>query len=699
MKDTKCVPTRSEGCTIADNFATRSGGVARAKRRCDWGIKMCHSSRRTILSSACLAAMIGLVTLTASAQTPKKESVWDKIKKAGQQGAQQGQPQQQPQQQPGQQPAQRQDGRGRPSSQNQSQVNDSGPFKPPAGTKIEEKILAPLQDRAKFEVSPHGVHVATTETDGSRAVVYYDGVEGPKFDEILPAVGGNVAFSPDGNRYAYCARSGVQYVLIVDGKELVRGSESQGGRCGGQNSNLSFTSNSKHVYFFADLHVETPADRTYTRFVFDGKPEIPGGPIAGVAFSPDGDHYAYIWNDVNQQKPWMLIIDGKPAPYQGGAPQWTSDSKHLYTQKSTPPTGTELLFDGRPIAKAFNFTVYIPPVGDMVVVAVTGGTNFHPFSFLVVNGKKVPGSDTVERGAISKVVFSPDGKHYAAIIGDLNNHLCVMVDGKRGQEYTSIDKLTFTTDSSTVVYTAYVNSKVFVIVGDQEFGQPLGAPQPIISPVGNRVGAFIATDGTPHLLMDRKIAPLNARGGSDLSFTPDGAHYAYFAVDGLGGRLVIDGAPQPQSSLSGDRIDMQNVSTLKYIFSADSKHVAHFAVPITPTGDYQRGVFLDGKYVQISADGTNTDLTFSPDSKHLFWIHLYGDRPLRVFIDGKPLVDFFAAGNSVGMVAGWWDFGQDGTLSFLAQDENSLKRITLTLSDQTNLATMLGGGGVVAAKQ
>jgi hypothetical protein len=51
------------------------------------------------------------------------------------------------------------------------------------------------------------------------------------------------------------------------------------------------------------------------------------------------------------------------------------------------------------------------------------------------------------------------------------------------------------------------------------------------------------------------------------------------------------------------------------------------------------------------------------------------------------------------MVAGWWDFGQDGTLSFLAQDENSLKRITLTLSDQTSLATMLGGGGVVAAKQ
>jgi hypothetical protein len=94
-----------------------------------------------------------------------------------------------------------------------AQVNDSGPFKPPAGTKIEEKVLAPLQEGASFEVSPHGVHVATVSTDGSRAVVFYDGVVGPKFDQILALPTGRnarIAFSPDGNRYAYCARLGRQ---------------------------------------------------------------------------------------------------------------------------------------------------------------------------------------------------------------------------------------------------------------------------------------------------------------------------------------------------------------------------------------------------------------------------------------------------------------------------------------------------------
>ncbi len=143
-------------------------------------------------------------------------------------------------------------------------------------------------------------------------------------------------------------------------------------------------------------------------------------------------------------------------------------------------------------------------------------------------------------------------------------------------------------------------------------------------------------------------------------------------------------------------MDLQNAQALKYVFSPDSKHVAHFAGPPTATGDNRRGVFLDGRYIPASVDGVNHQLSFSPDSKHLFWIHRYGDQAYRVFIDGKPLVDFYPAGETI---PHWWDFGSDGTLSLVAQDEHSLKRITITLSPETSLATMLGGGGVVAAKQ
>jgi hypothetical protein len=120
--------------------------------------------------------------------------------------------------------------------------------------------MAPLQERAAFEVSPHGVHVATTENAGSRVVVYYDGEAGPKFDEIITQPTGlqtHVAFSPDGEHYAYCARAGDQYVVMVDGKELVRSSEANSGRFDGTSCHLGFTSNSQHVFWTSAVLIDT----------------------------------------------------------------------------------------------------------------------------------------------------------------------------------------------------------------------------------------------------------------------------------------------------------------------------------------------------------------------------------------------------------------------------------------------------------
>ncbi len=610
---------------------------------------MSYSMVKSGLSLAFLAALIGTNALIAAGQdAPKKPSLWQQMKDAAKQAQQQGRPQQQPQQQPGQRPGQQQ----RPGqSQGGGQINDSGPFKPPAGTKIEEKILAPVQQGARFAVSPHGLHVVTLSNSGSRAVVIYDGVEGPKFDEILNHT---AYFSPDGNRYAYCARSGDQYVVMVDGKELVRSSESRDGRFDDTTCKLGFTSNSKHVYYFSRVEASNPPTG-FERFVFDGKPGIPnsfseGDPLA-VAFSPDGDHYAYIWNDPHRQRPWTLIVDGKPAGYQGGAPQWTADSKHLYTQ-NRQGQGTDLLFDGKPI---------------------------------------VPH----DHGGIEQVVFSPDGKHYAAVYTTMKNTRYVFTDGKPGEEYVIIDQLAFTADSSKLVYRAIVNGKTFIVAGDQEFeGNTIAQ---VISPVGNRVGSLLlGNGGSPSLLMDGKVTKLNIAGGDDLSFSPDGGHYAYFAVDAsLGHRLVLDGIVQSESVLTKvDTMDLQNALALKYVFSPDGKHIAHFAGPPTPTGGYDRGIFLDGKYIPASAQGTNHNLSFSPDSNHLFWIHEYGNQPFRVFIDGKPLVEAYSAG----LLPHWWDFAPDGTLSFLAQDDNSLKRITITPSPETSIATMLGGS-TIAVKQ
>src|SRR6185369_16081350 len=108
---------------------------------------MVGGSMSRITKQMSLAMILGTALVTASAQKP---SVWNKIKDAAK-------AEQQKTQQPGQQPAQRPDKRGQSS---QNQANDSGPIKPPAGTKVEETLLAPVQEGARFQISPHGLHVA-----------------------------------------------------------------------------------------------------------------------------------------------------------------------------------------------------------------------------------------------------------------------------------------------------------------------------------------------------------------------------------------------------------------------------------------------------------------------------------------------------------------------------------------------------------
>src|SRR5262249_54445496 len=146
-----------------------------------------------------------------------------------------------------------------------------------SGTKVEETVMAPLAPQAKFFISPHGVHVATAENSGSRAVIYYDGVPGPKFDEIVGGQinssddAGGVAFSPDGKHFAYCGRSGDEMVVMVDGKEFLRTTESNMGRFDGSSCKLGFTSNSKHVFLYSAAIRSTSRGDGRIRFIFDGK--------------------------------------------------------------------------------------------------------------------------------------------------------------------------------------------------------------------------------------------------------------------------------------------------------------------------------------------------------------------------------------------------------------------------------------------
>jgi hypothetical protein len=188
---------------------------------------------------------------------------------------------------------------------------------------------------------------------------------------------------------------------------------------------------------------------------------------------------------------------------------------------------------------------------------------------------------------------------------------------------------------------------------------------------------------------------LNARGAQNLGFTPDGAHYAYFLLDtGMSLHLALDGAVQPASNMGG----LGNASDAHYVFSPDSKHIAHLG--LSPSND-SRGLFLDGKYIALGQNMVAGHLTFTPDSKHLIWfLQMPGVNDFRVLIDGKAVAELGSASNK-GVTdmstSSWFDVLPDGTLLVLAQDDNSLKRITITPSDSTSVATLAGGGTMSAA--
>ena len=625
---------------------------------------------------------------------------------------------------PGMQPGQQ------PSSSGQQQASPesvtSGPIHPPHGIKVEETVLAPLAPQAKFFISPHGVHVATVESSGSRAVVYYDGVPGPRFDEILggqmnSSSEAGIAFSPDGKRFAYCGRLGAEMVVMVDGKEFLHSSDSQEGRFDGGSCRLGFTSNSRHLFLVQNVRTSTMRGGSFTRFVFDGKPAalpsasgtLSSGEVGGIhpLFSPDGEHYAYVAVDPSDGQKWALVVDGKVAPYRGGPVQWSADSQHLYTTIEHPGTAgyMEAMLDGKPFIRADHLRLFVAPAGSMTAAIVDGAIRTpSPTQFLVVDGRKVPGTEIIhQRGAeIDEVDFSPDGKHYAARFTTTQNHQYLVVDGKRAQEYQKIDNILFTTEPTKVTYTAFSNGKPYAIIGDQESDACLPEPSPpvleshgglVIAPVGGRAGGICGLNGgeAPTMYLDGKMLRLaeGVRGASDLRFSPDGQHYAYRAgFQGGGMRLVLDGAVQMNSNLG-----TPSTARYHYVFSPDGKHIAVDSAPPTDTGVFASGLFLDGKYIPVVANSEMKRLEFTADSKHIVWAQGMPSRDaLRIFVDGKAVAEGETA-ISANSKEAWWDMLPDGSLSVLVQDQNNLKRITITPSSETSLAT-LGGGGALVAK-
>ncbi len=666
---------------------------------------MRYLTAKITMALAALATLIGIVPFAAAQTTQKKESVWQQMKDAAKQ-ANQKPGQAQPQPQPGQKPSQSgQSQPGQPQS-GAGQVNDSDRFTPPAGTKIDPVVMAPVEQGAQVAVSPRGIHVATVSHGGSRAVIIYDGVPGPKFDQLFMEGGGGhpVIFSPDGNHWAYCGQQGSTWVVMEDGKELNRSSDTVNGAMSNNSCMLGFTSNSKHLFYTSQVSVD--ASHSANHFVFDGKstPLAADGDLRNYAFSPDGNHVAYFISNpdprtTDQGKLW---IDGKPAPYDAGSPQWSADSEHLYTMRSVrvadPRIGSvqEFLLDGKPFLRADYARLFIPPVGNMMVAIVSRLHENPPVQFLVIGGKQIPGSEVA--GQISAITFSPDGKHYAASYGNANHRAYVFCDGKKGLEYPTVTSLAFNADSSKLFYQAYDTStgaRYFVFGGEESERIPQ-LTETVFAPVGGHV----ATTGGGFVTMDCQILKIPNVNPQTIqatapSFSPDGSHWAFTLHDRGGMTLYVDGAPRLGYGLVNNG-PLSNISTRPYIFSPDNKHIAYFCRSSNPAAGDDMYVCLDGKAARVGPPAYYANLAFTGDSNHLVWTKNLPLGEIRIFVDGKPVQDGFPLSVS-GFQKETWQIGPEGNLLVLLQDDKSLNRIAITPSPQTSLSTLFGGTTTLAS--
>jgi hypothetical protein len=159
--------------------------------------------------------------------------------------------------------------------------------------------------------------------------------------------------------------------------------------------------------------------------------------------------------------------------------------------------------------------------------------------------------------------------------------------------------------------------------------------------------------------------------------------------------LYLDGVPQNAYSpiMQGP---LTNQSSRSYIWSPDSKHIAYFCHPNNPAANDDMYVCLDGRSAHVGGPGGYGNLTFTSDSNHLLWTKSGAQSSFRVFADGKPVAEGFLPAVG-GFGAETWQATPEGGVALLMEDQTTLKRMTITPTASSNLATFFGGATTMAS--
>jgi len=385
-----------------------------------------------------------------------------------------------------------------------------------------------MVDPSDLGFSPDNLHYSYLVVRPGGRALCRDGIEGSTYQRIP-----EIRCSPDGRRVAYWAAKGDEWVVVVDGKEgkpYPRGAKDI----------LAFSPDGQHVAYVAGKN-----GGELTR-VLDGEESRPFSQVHMVRFSPDSRHCAYAAERKGQ---WVVVLDGTDgATFEDGIRPdsicFSPDSKRLGYIASRGGKNMAVV-DGR-IGEAYDGIfgpVCFSPDSRHVVYSARKGDRFR----LVWDAKE---RGDYEDTMPDSLPFSPDGKHFV-FVAVRNDKWRAVLDDVEGPEFDAISKgsLVFSPNSQRFAYVAKRGNKWRVVVANEREGAEFDGFHKqwvLFTPDSQHLGYLAAREGQWRMVLDGREGKPYERSLSVVSpgfvYSPDSRHVAYIARRGGKVHLVVDGS-------------------------------------------------------------------------------------------------------------------------------------------------------------
>lgn len=513
---------------------------------------------------------------------------------------------------------------------------------------IRSEIAAPAPTRnTQYVISPRGHRVATVDMKGSRFFVEVDGKSGPLVDEVLPVcvqVGdsnispedrrsgykpekrivwqGSVIFSQDGSHFAYAARIAQETILYLNHQEIIRVPVSD-------NSSRPAI---RRVSFTPDNQLIYTKSAKYDNILVIGKFESP--PFSGDAwptFSRDGKRFAFYASTPQGLRSGFLVVDGQDQRYVADVVKFTPDGQRLLTHRNIRGYEAygqpQLCLEANPFINIRTEKYFISDTGLIVAVGV---------------GRKGPclwvmgDHFDLGSGRLQELVFSPDGKRWAARINNGQREY-VLVDGKPGREYDRIRDMTWSGDSTRLFYAGYVKDNSFGVIhtpeGEIESEEGVEGIETVVSGGSDFPSfAYVVRNRERQWVVFENHKGPEGLDIEQLTIDPRSNRYAYLHHSReQGWRVLVDG-----KALSiPPAYYQQNL----LLFSPDGKGLAYVGET-----DRRLGLVLNEQFFPLQENESRPQLKgFLPNGQAIVWTvfaHSDNEEITRWYINDQKVATF-----------------------------------------------------------